>query len=180
MIDTSRHFYPVSSILAMIDAISFNRMNVLHWHISDSQAFPGGSETYPELAEKGAYLYPEAAYSIDDFKGLVEYARLRGVRVMPEWDIPGHGAWGKGMPSIMGCDIVLDPTLDATYAFLNSFFGEMMTIFEGDYVFLGWVGGWVFLLFLFIRLSTMRFDNTYDHVLTPAFSMSSRRAPPLF
>lgn len=109
---------------------------MLHWHIVDAQSFPCGSDTFPQLAAKGAYA-PKAQYSPADMKSLVEYARLRGVRVMPEWDIPGHGSWGKGMPAVMGCDIVLDPTQDATYDFLNSFFGEMMTIFTDQYVFLG-------------------------------------------
>ena len=56
---------------------------------------------------------------------------------MPEWDVPGHGSWGFGKPEVMGCDDVLDPTQDATYDFLNAFFGEMMTIFPDEYVFLG-------------------------------------------
>eukprot|EP00948_MAST-09A_sp_MAST-9A-sp1_P001699 g1699.t1 len=136
LIDTGRHFLPVEKIRQIIDGLHMNRLNVLHWHIVDIQSFPCGSDKYPELAAKGAYS-PKAIYSTQDLRDLVEYAKLRGVRIMPEWDIPGHGSWGHGMPSIMGCDVVLDPTQDATYDFLNSFFSEMMTIFGDEYVFLG-------------------------------------------
>lgn len=141
MIDSSRHFLPVAFIEHVVDTMVALKLNVLHWHISDSQAFPGGSKTYPELAEKGAYLYPEAAYGVEDFKALVEYARLRGVRVMPEWDIPGHGSWGYGVPQIMvsdgPCTDTLDPTKQETYDFLGAFLGEMVTIFPDMFLFLG-------------------------------------------
>lgn len=111
-------------------------MNVLHWHIVDEQSFPCGSDKYPQLAEKGAYSH-DAIYSTKDMKDIVKYAYDRGVRVIPEWDIPGHGSWGHGMPDVMGCDIVLDPTQNRTYEFLNSFFEEMMGIFRDEYVHLG-------------------------------------------
>jgi hexosaminidase len=136
MIDSGRHFLPVATIKRAIDGIHMNRMNVLHWHIVDMQSFPCGSDKYPQLAEKGAYS-SNAVYSTSDMRDIVAYGKARGVRIMPEWDIPGHGSWGKGMPEIMGCDIVLDPTNMSTYDFLNTFFGEMMTIFEDEYVFLG-------------------------------------------
>ena len=136
MVDTARHFLPLPFLKKVVDGLHANRLNVMHWHIVDSQSFPCGSDRFPQLAQKGAYS-PRAIYSPEDMRDLVAYARLRGVRIMPEWDIPGHGSWGKGMPSIMGCDIVLDPTQNATYDFLNTFFSEMMTIFTDEYVFLG-------------------------------------------
>ena len=136
LIDTGRHFLPVEKIRQAIDGLHANKLNVLHWHIVDTPSFPCGSDKYPQLAEKGAFS-PHAIYSTQDMRDLVLYAKLRGVRIMPEWDIPGHGSWGMGMPSIMGCDIVLDPTQDAVYDFLNDFFAEMMTIFDDEYVFLG-------------------------------------------
>ena len=136
LIDTGRHFLPVDTIKRAIDGLHMNRMNVLHWHIVDSQSFPCGSDTFPQLAEKGAFS-EKAIYSTSEMRDIVAYGKSRGVRVMPEWDIPGHGSWGAGMPEIMGCDIVLDPTNATTYDFLNAFFEEMMTIFEDEYVFLG-------------------------------------------
>ena len=136
LIDTGRHFLPVAFIKRVIDGLHASKLNLLHWHLVDSQSFPCGSETFPELAAAGAFA-PAAAYAPDDLREIVAYARARGVRVMPEWDVPGHGSWGFGKPEVMGCDDVLDPTQDATYDFLNAFFGEMMTIFPDEYVFLG-------------------------------------------
>jgi hypothetical protein len=105
-------------------------------HIVDSQSFPCGSDTYPQLAAKGAYA-PAAIYSPADLRTAVAYAKARGVRILPEWDVPGHGAWGAGIPSIMGCAEVLDPTQDYTYEVLAGFLGEMAGIFEDDWMFLG-------------------------------------------
>ena len=90
------------------------KLNVLHWHISDSQSFPSGSALYPKLNEAGAYLFPEASYGVGDLAGVVAYARARGVRVMPEWDMPGHGSWGMGYPELMISDGPCDDTLDPT------------------------------------------------------------------
>ena len=67
---------------------------------------------------------------------MVAYARARGVRVLPEWDVPGHGDW-SGIPGIMGCSDVLDPTQDGTYEALSVFLGEMGGIFTDEWMFLG-------------------------------------------
>lgn len=136
LIDSARHFQPVEQILHIIDGLAANKMNLLHWHIVDSQAFPCGSNTYPQLAEKGAWN-PAAIYSVQDLKTVVTYAQSRGIRILPEWDVPGHGSWGAGIPSIMGCPIVLDPTSDYTYEVLLNFLTEMSTIFIDDWMFLG-------------------------------------------
>lgn len=81
MIDTSRHFLPVNAIRRQIDGLSFNKMNVLHWHMTDAQSTPYDSTVHPKLKE-GAFS-EGAVYTPEDIKGLVEYARLRGVQVSP-------------------------------------------------------------------------------------------------
>jgi hypothetical protein len=136
LIDTSRHFQPVAQILHVIDGLALSKMNLLHWHIVDSQSFPCGSDTYPQLAAKGAWA-PNAVYSPADLRAVVAYAKARGIRILPEWDVPGHGSWGAGIPEIMGCPDVLDPTTDATYDVLSGFLGEMAGIFIDDWMFLG-------------------------------------------
>ena len=74
-------------------------MNALHWHMSDTQSFPFESKTSPRLWH-GAYSTQER-YSQRDVAGVVEFARLRGVRVVVEFDVPGHAAsWCKGYPSL--------------------------------------------------------------------------------
>jgi hypothetical protein len=72
-----------------------------------------------------------------DMRAVVAYAKARGVRVLPEWDVPGHGSWGAGIPALMGCPDVLDPTQDFTYDTLRAFLVEMTGIFEDAWLFLG-------------------------------------------
>jgi hypothetical protein len=135
LVDSARHFLPVAQLLHTIDALAYSKLNVLHWHIVDSSSFPCGSITYPNLSTAGAYD-PSAVYSVNDLKTVVAYGKLRGVRVLPEWDVPGHGKWG-GVPGVMGCPDVLDPTADETYNMLGAFLGEMGAIFEESWLFLG-------------------------------------------
>jgi hexosaminidase len=71
MVDSSRHFLPVPTLERILDSMVSMKLNVLHWHISDSQSFPGGSLLYPKLSQEGAYLYPDAAYSVDDMAAVV-------------------------------------------------------------------------------------------------------------
>lgn len=136
LVDTARHFLPLAHLRHVIDGLAANKLNVLHWHIVDEQSFAAGSALYPELAAKGAYA-PAAVYSPDDMRGLVAYAKARGVRIMVEFDVPGHGAWGKGIPKLMACSNVLDPTSSYTYDFLAAFLGEMAGIFIEPLLFLG-------------------------------------------
>jgi hexosaminidase len=80
MIDTARHFETLSAIRGMIDSLTYAKLNVLHWHMSDTQSFPMQSKTYPLMWE-GAWSDQER-YTQADIASVVEYARLRGVRVM--------------------------------------------------------------------------------------------------
>lgn len=105
-------------------------------HIVDAQSFPAGSKLFPQLSQKGAYA-PQAIFSTEDMQELVQYAQYRGVRIMIEFDVPGHGSWGAGIPQLMACPVVLDPTADYTYEFLAQFLGEMAAIFPEDIMFLG-------------------------------------------
>lgn len=88
LLDTSRNFYGVEDLLRLIRAISMNKMNVLHWHISDSHSFPLVLPSEPELARRGAYA-EEMTYSPEDVKKVVEFGLQYGVRVVPEIDMPG-------------------------------------------------------------------------------------------
>lgn len=88
-VDTSRTFKPVSLLKRTIDALSYSKMNRLHWHITDSQAWPLEIPALPELAAKGAYG-PGQTYSPDEVKEIQEYGALLGVQVVLEIDNPGH------------------------------------------------------------------------------------------
>jgi hexosaminidase len=126
LLDTSRHFQPLAEIERTIDALSYAKYNVLHWHVVDTQSFPFQSHTYPLLWD-GAYT-PAERYSQDDIKALVEYGRLRGVKVMIEFDIPGHAAsWCAGYPEICPSDTCLqplDPSSEVTFELIESLLGE--------------------------------------------------------
>jgi hexosaminidase len=88
MLDTGRTYFPVADILRTIDAMAANKMNVFHWHITDSQSFPIVLPSEPLLAEKGAYG-EDMKYTVEDVKRIIEFAMSRGVRVVPEIDSPG-------------------------------------------------------------------------------------------
>lgn len=89
LIDTSRHFLPLELILANLDVMLMNKINVLHWHLTDSQSFPYLSISMPELATKGAF-HPKMVYTRSDIQRVIHEAYLRGIRVIPEVDMPGH------------------------------------------------------------------------------------------
>ncbi|KXL44918.1 glycoside hydrolase family 20 protein [Acidomyces richmondensis BFW] len=90
-VDTSRTFKPMSDMYAMIDSLSYNKMNRLHWHSTDAQAWPLEIPSMPELADKGAYASFQK-YSPADVQALQEYGAMLGVEVVVEIDNPGHSS----------------------------------------------------------------------------------------
>ncbi|CAM8889063.1 unnamed protein product [Rhodiola kirilowii] len=103
VLDTSRNFYAVEDILRTIGAMSQNKMNVFHWHITDSHSFPLVLPSEPDLAEKGSYG-SEMVYSPKDVQRIVQFGLEHGVRVLPEIDAPGHtGSWAAAYPEIVAC-----------------------------------------------------------------------------
>jgi len=109
MVDTSRQFLPMKVLKETIRAMSYNKMNSLHMHLTDTSSFPIEMPSQPEMAEYGAYG-PEEYYSVKDVEEINQYALSHGIRVIPELDIPAHvnagWQWGedKGMGKLMVCD----------------------------------------------------------------------------
>lgn len=147
-LDVSRHFIPVDGIERTIDGLAAVKLNVLHWHLSDDQGFRVESRRYPRLQQYGSDgLY----YTQAQIREVVAYARDRGVRVVPEFDIPGHStSWLPGYPSLGSGpgpynivhefgdpSGVFDPTKEATYRFLEGFIGEMVKLFPDEYFHIG-------------------------------------------
>ncbi|XP_062513942.1 beta-hexosaminidase subunit alpha-like isoform X2 [Corticium candelabrum] len=86
MIDTGRRFFPMSLVYNLLDAMSYLKMNVLHFHLSDYCRFAVESVKFPQLTASLNGQY----YKQDDIRAILEYARERGIRVVPEFDLPGH------------------------------------------------------------------------------------------
>ncbi|KZZ95344.1 N-acetylglucosaminidase [Moelleriella libera RCEF 2490] len=103
MVDTGRNFISVAKLLEQVDALAMAKMNVLHWHLTDTQSWPVQLQSYPQ-ATRDAYSARES-YSVQNVWDVVEFARARGVRVVPEIDMPGHCAsgWKQIDPSIVTC-----------------------------------------------------------------------------
>eukprot|EP01147_Barroeca_monosierra_P004204 gene4204-6550_t len=111
MLDSANHFASVDTIKRTIDVMAFNKMNVLHWHLVDSYSFPLEIPSRPELANKGSWNGKNTIYSRENIRDLQEYAQYRGIRIIPEIDVPGHAySWGFAYPEI----IVACPTINTT------------------------------------------------------------------
>lgn len=149
LIDSSRHFLPLRSIRQTLDSMEMNKFNVLHWHIVDDQSFPFVSETFPELSGQGSYDPNHMTYSVEEVEGVLEYARLRGIRVLVEFDTPGHTrSWGQSHPDLLttcydakgkptGELGPVDPTKDENYSFIAKLFTEISRRFPDQFLHLG-------------------------------------------
>src|SRR6202046_346456 len=148
MIDVSRHFIYMDTLKRNVDAMAAVKMNVLHLHLSDDQGFRLESKEFPKLTQLGSdgLFYTQA-----EMRELIAYAGDRGIRVVPEFDMPGHSAaWFVGYPALASAsgpyqierrwgifDPAMDPTREETYKFLDRFIGEMAEVFPDQYFHIG-------------------------------------------
>jgi hexosaminidase len=131
-----------------LDGMEALKLNVLHWHLSDDQGFRVESTKFPkfqELSSEGMY------YTQQEIRDIIQYARDRGIRVVPEFDMPGHStSWFAAYPGLASgpgpyqiehkwgiFDPAMDPTRDETYRFLNGFIAEMAQLFPDRYFHIG-------------------------------------------
>lgn len=146
LIDVGRHYVPLDVLKRNLDGMAAVKMNVVHLHLSDNEGFRVESKRFPKLHEMGSDgLY----YTQSEIRDLVSYARDRGIRVMPEFDIPAHSrSWFVGYPELAstpgtykiepgGVDTVMDPTQERTYKFLDKFIAEMAKLFPDAYFHIG-------------------------------------------
>ncbi len=111
MLDSARHFQSIEFIKRFLDTMALHKLNVLHWHLTDDQAWRLEIKRYPRLTEIGAWRVPagDAAradidpatnrprqyggyYTQDQAREIVAYARRLGITVVPEIEMPGHAS----------------------------------------------------------------------------------------
>jgi hexosaminidase len=148
LIDSVRHFMPVDTIKRQLRGMASAKLNVLHWHLTDDQGWRIESLAYPklqQLASDGWY------YTRQQIREVVDYATLLGIRVVPEFDVPGHASaiavaypelitqpgpyamqrhWGVFEP-------LLDPSKPEVYQFIETMIAELAELFPDDYVHIG-------------------------------------------
>ncbi len=148
MIDVSRHFMPIEMLKRNLDGMAAVKLNVFHWHLSDDQGFRIESKKFPKLHEMGS---DGLFYTQEQVREIIAYAADRGIRVIPEFDMPGHStAWFAGYPDLASgpgpyqverkwgiFDAAMDPTKEETYKFLDKFLGEMAALFPDPYFHVG-------------------------------------------
>jgi hexosaminidase len=148
LLDVTSHFMPVAVIKRNLDAMEAVKLNVFHWHITDDQGFRVESQVFPKLHTLGS---SGGYYTRHEIRDVIEYARDRGIRVLPEIDMPGHsGTWMIGYPELGSApgpytinprfgvfDPTLDPTQERVYAFVDTLLGEIAALFPDEYLHIG-------------------------------------------
>jgi len=156
LLDTSRNFMSKKVIKNIISGMSYDKLNVFHWHITDTHSFPFYSRRVPQLSLHGAYS-PKKVYKPEDIREIVEFAKLRGVRVLPEFDAPAHvgNGWqfgekeGKGKLAVCvnkepwqdfcvepPCG-QLNPVNPHVYTTLGKLYQDFFELFETDMFHMG-------------------------------------------
>ena len=136
LIDSGHRFVPIPALKRNLDGMEAVKLNVFHWRFADNQGFHIESKKFPLLQEKGSGGF---YYSQDEVRKIIAYARDRGIRVVPEFDMPCHTtSWFLGYPDLTsGQDpsrsSAIDPTRESTYKFLTEFIGEMAALFPDSY-----------------------------------------------
>jgi hexosaminidase len=184
MLDVSRHFFPKAEVMRFIDLIARYKLNVFHWHLSDDQGWRIEIKSYPKLTSVGAWRVPRQGafgserkdpqpgekatyggfYTQEEVREIVAYASKRGIRVVPEIDVPGHcmavlasypefgctsdtsikvnpgskfSDWYGNGTFRMTVDNSLNPSNEKVFTFLESVFGEMSQLFPSEYFHVG-------------------------------------------
>ncbi len=148
MIDVARHYQPIGVLKRNLDAMASVKLNVFHWHLTDDQGFRVQVNSRPKLHQLGS---DGQYYTHNQIKEVVAYAADLGIRVVPEFDVPGHASsWLTAYPEIASKDTIynieryagifnptLDPTNNKTYKILDDVFSEIAPLFPDVYFHIG-------------------------------------------
>ena len=148
LLDITLHWMPMNVVKRTLDAMAAVKLNVFHMHLTEDQMFGIESKVYPRLTTVGA---EGNFYTQENIKEIIAYADQRGIRIVPEFDVPGHcTAMLKAYPQLAAVPRdyelqryygVFDPALDVTkpytYTFLDTLFTEMTALFPDEYFHIG-------------------------------------------
>ena len=160
MLDSARHFQSPEFVKKLIDEMSWHKLDVLHWHLTDDQGWRIQIKKYPELTAIGAWRTPASLhggapryggfYTQDEIRAIVRYAAARYITIVPEIEMPGHaqaaiaaypqlGVTGERPPVSpdWGVHTYLYNIDDATFSFLEDVLSEVMDLFPGRYIHIG-------------------------------------------
>lgn len=159
MVDPCRIFIPFEDLKGMVEEMARYKMNALHLHLTDDQAWRIEIKKYPKLTEIGSFrvgmddmkMPIGGFYTQEQMKELVAYAAKYHVEIIPEIEMPGHqvaaihcypeltcGAVQIPIRTTCGVsDNLLCPSNEFTYEFLENVFRELSTVFTSKYVHLG-------------------------------------------
>jgi hexosaminidase len=166
MLDSVRHFQPPAFVKAVIDRMALDKLNVLHWHLTDDQGWRLQIDRYPRLTQVGAWRQEAGAagfgadgkpvlyggfYTKAEVRDIVAYAAARHVTIVPEIEMPGHAtaaiaaypelASTPNPPRVPSNEWGVLPNLyntdDATFTFLENVLDEVMALFPSRYIHVG-------------------------------------------
>ena len=145
MIDSGRRFFPVPLVKNLLDTMAAVKLNVLHLHASDMCRWSVESKLFPNLTDSLTGIHG-GHYTQADIRTIVDYAHDRGIRVIPEFDVPGHS---RGLlPLEASGDVEFCTSKDSrsqlyddpegtTYKTVASLMGEMSGLFDDDVFHIG-------------------------------------------
>ncbi len=170
MLDSARHYQSPEFIRSYIDWMALHKLNVLHWHLTDDQAWRLEIKKYPRLTDIAAWRVPAGRaaaanidpatgqphryggfYSQDEVRAIVAHASARGVRIVPEIEMPGHASAPlaaypqfaastqppKDVPADWGIYSHVYAVDDATFDFLEGVLDEVMALFPDEWIHIG-------------------------------------------
>jgi len=167
MLDSARHFQPAAYVKQLVDRMAMEKLNVLHWHLTDDQGWRIPIDRYPRLTAIGAWRQPAGAAGIDaktgqpvryggfytkaEIREIVAYAAARHITVVPEIDMPGHATAAiaaypelgssptppRAPSADWGVMYNLYNTEDSTFVFLTNVLDEVLDLFPSRYIHVG-------------------------------------------
>ena len=149
MMDSARHFFPMDTIKTMIELMSMVKINAFHWHLTDDQGWRVESKRFPALHAQN--IIADEYYTQNEIREVVEFARLRGMEIIPEIDLPGHATAILAAFPKLSCSeeqvrvesspgirrVILCPGKEAVFELLFPLLEEIAGLFPSQYIHLG-------------------------------------------